>query len=221
MIFTYCLFIVILFADDTTIFNSNENINYLRCTLEHNLIIDWFKANQLSLDLDKTVLIKFWLNGMSFNISCEGLALYNQRNTKFLGIFVDDELTWNQHVANLINKLMINKNLLSLSRNLLDKSCSRSIYCTHIFSHLHYGISTWSSMISQNNFDSLYKLQKICVRTVGKMSKNANTDGIFKEIKIIKFPDIVKLELLKHTIYCLPQQRRCLRNSKLRKLINT
>ena len=44
---------LILFADNTTIFNSDKNINYLCYTLEHDLslIIDWFKANQLSLNL--------------------------------------------------------------------------------------------------------------------------------------------------------------------------
>ena len=34
-------------------------------------------------------------------------------------------------------------------------------------------------------------------RIVGKMPKNANTAGIFKELKILKLSDVVKLELLK------------------------
>ena len=66
---------------------------------------------------------------------------------------------------------MINKNLLSLSRNLLDKSCLRSIYYAHIYSHLHYGISTWGSMITQNNFERLYKLQKYVSELLGKCLK--------------------------------------------------
>ena len=71
---------LILFADNITIFNSNKNINLLCYTLEHevSLFIDWFKANQLLLNLDKTVLIKFWSNDTSFNISCRGLTLHYQ-----------------------------------------------------------------------------------------------------------------------------------------------
>ena len=186
------------------------------------LIIDWFKANQLLLTLDKMVLIKFWPNDMPFNICCDGLTLQNQRWTKFLGIFVDDELTWNKHVSNLINKLMINKNLLSLSRNLLNKSTLRSIYYAHIFSHLHYGISTWGSMIAKANCDNLYKLQKYCIRVVGKLPRNANTDRIFKDMKILRFLDIVKLELIRGdrdfpTIYCLYHLKLCLINTKVKK----
>ena len=55
---------IILFADDTTLVNSAKNGNFLRYTLEHDMLvlIDWYKANQLSLNIDKTVLIKFWPN---------------------------------------------------------------------------------------------------------------------------------------------------------------
>ena len=46
---------VILFADDTTIFNSHSSSKYLRYMMEQdlNLMTDWFCANKLSLNLDK------------------------------------------------------------------------------------------------------------------------------------------------------------------------
>ena len=55
---------IILFADDSTLVNSAKNENFLRCTLEHDMLalVDWYKANQLSLNINKTVLIKFWPN---------------------------------------------------------------------------------------------------------------------------------------------------------------
>ena len=48
---------LILFADDTTIFYSHKNINYLIWNLIHdlNLLFDWFKANKLSLNLEKSM----------------------------------------------------------------------------------------------------------------------------------------------------------------------
>ena len=61
---------VILFADDTTIFHSHKSVKFLKYTLEHdlNLMIDWFKANKLSLNLGKTVGIKFWDTTKSFSL---------------------------------------------------------------------------------------------------------------------------------------------------------
>ena len=53
---------IILFADDTTIFYSHKSAKFLKYMLEHDLtlMMDWFKANALSLNLDKTVGMKFW-----------------------------------------------------------------------------------------------------------------------------------------------------------------
>ena len=55
---------IILFADDMSILNSAKNLKFLKYTMEHDMILlsDWYKANQLSLNIDKTVLLKFWPN---------------------------------------------------------------------------------------------------------------------------------------------------------------
>ena len=47
----------ILFADDMTIYKSHDNITYLRWCLQDELtrLYDWFKANSLTLNLDKSV----------------------------------------------------------------------------------------------------------------------------------------------------------------------
>ena len=53
---------LILFVDDTTLFNSHKSEIYLEymlnCDLE--ILFDWFKANQLSINLQKTVMMQFW-----------------------------------------------------------------------------------------------------------------------------------------------------------------
>ena len=51
----------ILFADDTTIYKSHENLRYLKWCMEEDLriISDWLNANKLTLNLNKTVSILF------------------------------------------------------------------------------------------------------------------------------------------------------------------
>ena len=75
---------IILFAGNTTIFK------YLKYTLEHDLhlMMDWFKANKLSLNLNKTVAMKFWSNDNNFTIEAEGIKLPLVGSTKFLGVYV-------------------------------------------------------------------------------------------------------------------------------------
>ena len=53
---------LVLFADNTTIFNSSKSIKYLQYMLENDLnhMASWFSADKLSLNLSKTVAMKFW-----------------------------------------------------------------------------------------------------------------------------------------------------------------
>ena len=48
----------LLFADDTTLLHSHKNLRYLKWTVEEDLskLMDWFRANKLTLNLDKDSL---------------------------------------------------------------------------------------------------------------------------------------------------------------------
>ena len=80
----------ILFADDTTIYHSGKNLNLLICSLEHDLesINDWFKANKLTLNVNKTVCIHFnkTLKSGPIEIKIGNQTLPLVNHTKFLGI---------------------------------------------------------------------------------------------------------------------------------------
>ena len=85
------------------------------------LLIDWFKANQLSLNIGKTVLVKFWSEGKSFNLDVNTIMLTNVKSTKFLDISIDENLSWDEHAQCLRTKLTANRYLLAMSKNLLNQ----------------------------------------------------------------------------------------------------
>ena len=84
-------------------------------------------------------------------------------STKFLGVYIDKELRWTMHVNNLHKKLMANKFLLSVNTNLLDSTCLRSIYYSHVFTHLSYGLLVWGLMASKKAIKDLTHIQDHCV----------------------------------------------------------
>ena len=65
---------LILFADDTTLINHHQNPRFLDYATQHDMAIlhDWFKANHLSLNLSKSVLMKFWPGDTKYDIALEG-----------------------------------------------------------------------------------------------------------------------------------------------------
>ena len=117
------------------------------------ILFDWFKANQLSLNLSKTVLMKFWPEDTKYNIVIEGNTIPQVRATKFLGITVDDELNWKSHINNLHSKLQANKRMLMLPWNLISKDNMRLLYYAHVYSHLTYSLTSWGSMISKKDLN--------------------------------------------------------------------
>ena len=110
------------------------------------LLIQWFKANQLSLNMSKTMLVRFWPDNNNFTIEVNNEPIKESEVTKFLGVMVDNKLTWSSHIAFLNQKLLANKHLLRIARNILDYNCLQLIYYAHIYSHLSYGILAWGSM---------------------------------------------------------------------------
>ena len=110
------------------------------------LLVDWYQANKLSLNVHKTVLIKFWPNNAELTIKIDEVTVKNESCTQFLGITLDDKLSWDHHANALLNKLKMNKRLLSNARNLPSQNLLK-VYCTLVYSHIIYGLAVWGSMI--------------------------------------------------------------------------
>ena len=109
---------LIMFADDTTLYASHRNKTYLNYMLQEDLtnLDKWFEANLLSLNLTKTVAMKFWnepfaqKDTLQFKLDNTILPLVNQM--KFLGVTIDSNLQWTEHINNVISKISLNKNLI-------------------------------------------------------------------------------------------------------------
>ena len=96
------------------------------------LLSEWYKANKLSLNVHKTVLLKFWPEKKGFNINIEGVPLVNEHHVKFLGVWLDDCLTWKEHSNTVLNRVKANHKLLTNAKNMLDEKSLKAIYHAYI-----------------------------------------------------------------------------------------
>ena len=180
----------ILFADDTTLFASGSDERLLVCSLEHDLTIisDWFKANKLTLNKNKTMCMLFNSKGRMKNnpsISIDGEAIPFVNHTKFLGVWIDNKLNWKEHTERLLIKLKRNSHLLYQSKNFLTPHAKKIIYYAQIYSHLMYGLSIWGNITTRKNLKKLMYVQQNCI------SCTQSTD------KFLTLDDMIKLENLK------------------------
>ena len=98
----------ILFADDTTLYMSHRNRNYLSWCIVHDLqtISDWFRPKLFTLNEDKLVCMTFNTNCVTSgniisgcNIKVNGVVLPEVPHTHFLGLWIDNKLQWTVHLS--------------------------------------------------------------------------------------------------------------------------
>jgi len=95
----------------------------------------------LTLNLNKTQFLQFKLNYSALdNIQ---KPMINSTEVKFLGLILDDTLTWKKHSVQLVNKLSSACYALRNLRPLLSQDTLKTVYHAYLHSMLSYGIICW------------------------------------------------------------------------------
>jgi len=179
----------ILFADDTNILYSNSDIIQLMNIVNADLAIlsDWFKANMLSLNVQKTSFIMFGFKNVptvfdsrdfELKIKIQNEEISRVEFTKFLGIIIDNKFTWQRHINYIALKISKSLAILSKLKYKIPKNCLLTLYYSLVYPHFNYCIIIWGCA-SQTLMNKLLILQKRAVRIVDKSNHfKCHTDPI-------------------------------------------
>ena len=101
----------IMYADDTTLYVSDTNMNRLYSTIndELDIISDWFKSNKLSVNAAKSNYVTFRKSPdctIPDTITIDGNQIEKAKSVKFLGIFIDERLKWQDHISHCRKKII-------------------------------------------------------------------------------------------------------------------
>ena len=188
----------ILYADDTSIILSANDQASLELKLNSALFhtTSWLKANQLSLNLSKT-------NYMHLNSKSNANTLTVTANmssniqkieqTKFLGLHISSDLTWNHHITQIIKKVRPGIAMLFKLKLTVDTKILLHIYYSLIHSHLNYAILIWGDA-PLTHITKLLKLQKKAIRIILHKHRLVSCRPLFKKLAILTIPSIYILE---------------------------
>ena len=201
---------ILSFADDTSICMSDSNIKHLYETgnCEIAKVFDWFCANRLSLNPLKTKFIVFnppkisatFDNIDNIDLKINGISLEkistnsNDKYTKFLGLHVDDNLTWEHHINQVNNKISRALYAIKQVRHFLPNKTLQTLYYSMIHPHLCYGLLAWGNS-NLKFLNRTIKLQKRAIRLITKSNYNSHTSPLFGKCKIMKLPDLFEYEV--------------------------
>ena len=142
----------IMFADHTNFFLSHSNIKemFTKMNIELRKFDYWFKANKLSLNADKTKFTLFHKTSQSENLPLKlpnlimnDVIIERKDSLNFLGILIDETLSWKNHIQVLESKLSRFIGLMYKSRSFLDLSSRKLLYFSFVHSHLSYANIAW------------------------------------------------------------------------------
>ena len=201
-----------LFADDTTGLAKGSDIHSIGTFVNNELqkLGVWLKANKLAINTDKTKVMIFHSKNKTIphfdfkfnNNDIGGLdpsliypieRIHNNSKVpafKLLGVFLDENLTFNYHFCQIRNK--ISKSLYSLNqaKHFLSAKALKMIYYALIHPHFLYCLPVICST-TQSNIDKLFIMQKKSLRIISQAKYNAHTLPLFFFHKILPFPDLI------------------------------
>lgn len=146
------------------------------------LFTTWAHDNGLIINEQKTCILHIHPKNMKFkqdiNIkyhdcdclhgkkecNCSNIIL--QEKTKYLGITVDNRLTWKEHIATLNKRLRACTAVMYKLQNKATDSIKRTVYKALFESVIRYGVNVWGTA-SNSHLNTINTIQKRCLKALG------------------------------------------------------
>ena len=116
---------------------------------------------------------------------------------KFLGILLDENLSWKTHIKDIENKISKNIGILFKARPFLNKKSLLSLYYSYIHSYINYGGVSWGGTC-RTNLKKINSQQKHALRIIFNKSKFEHTSALFKSSKIL---NVQKLNIFNTAVF--------------------
>lgn len=182
-----------LYADDTSVVVRSSSgdlageIGGIAAKFE-----DWFSQNDLKLNLSKTKFVKFsYFKPEKTTVSIGGNEYIFNDYTKFLGVCVDSQLNWREHIDGLARGVSGFAYALRTVVSSIDRAAALTAYYSYVESRLRYGIVIWGA---SGDVSRLFVLQKMCIRSIFGLGRRDSCRLVFMGNDILTLPCLYVLE---------------------------
>lgn len=191
----------LMYADDTTLLVSESSPDDLAVSsyTALNMAYQYCHENDLVVNADKTKQLAFGRR-QEYVPALPDVSMGNQ--TKFLGMTIDSNLSWNNHIDTLSKKLNSCLYILKRVKHASDDMTTKIAYHALFESQLRYGLVVWGGTTA-GNLSRMLTLQKRAVRIMSGLSPRESCRNAFSQQGIIT---IVGLYIREVILYVLKEQ---------------
>ena len=190
----------ILYADDTTLYKScdvNEDLIDI-CQRSLNIFMEWSNYNMLTVNVNKTKIMYIAKANplppqCTFRIN--GQEIEFVESFKYLGLVIDNKLSFDDHVSFLNGKLARLTGMTFMMNNLLSIDAAKNLYFALVHSLLLYMITFWGSN-TETNLNKIQSQQnRIVYNLFSRKIEYNHLSDIYKQCKILSVRNLYKLEI--------------------------
>lgn len=160
---------------------------------------NWFIANKLSVSVDKTCYSTFGY--ISDNIDMQYvLKLHDQpivrvEQCKYLGIIIDNKLTWKPHIDYVHSKLLKFTSIFYKLRWKLSSAVLRILYFAFVYPHLLYGVEVYGNCY-RSHIDKLIILNNKLLRIIQNKPMKTHVSQLYRNFDTLPLPELHQFQLL-------------------------
>ena len=186
-----------MFADDSTLSTSipkdlnkqPQLINHINHELER--VDQWLRANKIKININKTKYLLFSLRKVDYSIRIKigPGSIQRADSTKFLGIYLDEQLNFSSQVDHISKKIAKTLGVLNKTRDVFPPNIRLMLYNSLILPYINYGITSWYGCPAYNR-NKIAILQRKAIRIIRNLGYRANTDQHFLALSILPIDQI-------------------------------
>ena len=183
-----------LFADDTNLFTSGKNLHEIARQVNDELasICVWLKVNKLSLNVKKTHFMVFKPTQRpcdKIQLNIDGALIDEEQHTKFLGVFIDNRLTWKKHIEHITSKVSRGIGVIWKAKKLLNKSALKTLYYSFVYPYLTYCNHVWGTTC-KTYFKALRVKQNKAISMITSAKFRTRLEPLYNKLNILRFDNI-------------------------------
>lgn len=169
---------ILLYADDTVLYYAADSPEELEEMMKRDakILYKWLCRNVLTLNIGKTCYMTFGRasNLPDFNIMIENETIKRVRTYRYLGLILDENLTFDKHVDHVKRMIRPFIPLMWRKGKHIPANKRKQLYFAYVQSHLLYMLPIYS----QGNKTKLAELQIIqnrCIKAIFRLRRETST----------------------------------------------
>ena len=202
----------VLFADDTVLFVTDPNFE--ACISKIKIVINnlskWLNNNRLIPNINKTKLMLITPKKIKVlpDIMFDGVKLEWVDQIKYLGITLDNRLSFGPHVDIICNKLSIYRGIIYSMKPIMPSYLLIKLYHSLVYPIIIQDIIIWGGINETKRSRISVLMNKILRLIMGvKYDENhiplTRTDTMYKYFNVLKLNDVYNYFLLKFIHFIL------------------